>query len=200
MTGDEFDTLTNVDEFYVYELVRGVLLVNPIPSSGERGPNDELGFLLRLYRHQHPEGSALDETLSEEHIHLGPLNRRRADRAIWIGLGRAPDPDRDVPTVVVEFVSRSKRDRTRDYETKRGEYLDHGVIEYWVVDRFDRRMTVYRRPPAEPAETVVPEDGTYRAPLLPGFELPLARLLGVADRLESARAKRPRRRRRDGGG
>jgi hypothetical protein len=33
---------------------------------------------------------------------------------------------------------------------------------------------------------IVPEDGTYRTPLLPGFELELAPLLAVADRWAEA--------------
>ncbi len=101
---------------------------------------------------------------------------------IWAGLGRRPDPRADIPTIVIEFVSESRRDWLRDYVEKRAEYLDAGVAEYWIVDRFRRTLTVYRRPPAEPVEIVVPESGTYRTDLLPGFELPLARLLAVADR------------------
>src|SRR5262249_33118506 len=104
--------------------------------------------------------------------------------AIWAGLGRRPDPREDFPTTVVEFVSAGKRNRRRDYEEKRREYLDAGALEYWIVDRFARAMTVFRRPPAEPAETVVPADGGYRTDLLPGFELPLARLLAISDQWE----------------
>ena len=100
---------------------------------------------------------------------------------IWVGLGRTPDPKTDVPAIVDEFVSKRHRDRVRDYEEKRREYLAASVQEYWIIDRFQRIMTVYRRPPAEPSELVVKENEVYRTPLLPGFELPLARLLKVAD-------------------
>ncbi len=78
-------------------------------------------------------------------------------------------------------MSHRKRDRTRDYEEKRRDYLALGVREYWIIDRFDRRMTVFRDRPGEPAEVVIKADETYRTPLLPVFELPLARLLKVAD-------------------
>src|SRR4051794_32566026 len=63
MTPDEFDAITDYDDRYRYELIRGVLVVNPIPSEAEGDPNEELGHLLRLYRDQHPEGSSLDKTL-----------------------------------------------------------------------------------------------------------------------------------------
>ena len=102
-------------------------------------------------------------------------------RVLWIGLGRMPDPEKDVPSIVVEFVSKRHRDRVRDNEEKRLEYQAAGVQEYWIIDRFRRIMTVYRRPPVEPAELAVKESDVYRTPLLPGFELPLARRLKVAD-------------------
>ena len=82
----------------------------------------------------------------------------------------------------MEFVSAGKRNAIRDYETKRDEYLSVGVVEYWIIDRFRRIMTVYHDRPEGPSELVVNEQETYRTPLLPGFELPLARVLSAADR------------------
>jgi Uma2 family endonuclease len=182
MTPEEFDATTDFDELYSYELIHGVLIVSPPPGESERDPNGELEYLLRAYQSGHQAGSALDKTLSEQYVHLAD-SRRRADRVIWAGLGRVPNPQTDVPAIVVEFVSRRHRDRVRDYEEKRREYLAIGVLEYWVIDRFRRIMTVCRdRPgPGEPAEQVLKENEVYRTPLLVGFELPLARLLKVAD-------------------
>jgi len=180
MTPEEFDAATDWDEAYSYELIRGVLIVSPPPGESERDPNEQLGHYLRSYKEAHPLGSTLDKTLPEQYVHV-PGGRRRADRVIWAGLGRVPDVERDVPAIVVEFVSKRQRDRTRDYEEKRREYLALGVAEYWIIDRFRRVMTVYRREPAQPAEIVVPADGVDETPILPGFELPLARLLAVAD-------------------
>jgi Uma2 family endonuclease len=178
MEPEEFDAVAEWDEGYVYELIRGVLIVSPPPSEAERDPNGELGFQLRLHREQHPEGSRLDATLSEQHVRT-LASRRRADRVVWVGLGRVPDPKSDIPTIVVEFVSSGKRNRRRDYVEKRDEYRALGVPEYWLIDRFRRTMTVWR---SDGSEEVVPHDGVYRTPLLPGFELPLARLLAAADR------------------
>jgi Uma2 family endonuclease len=178
MTIDDFDAIEEYDECYRYELINGVFVVNPIPSQGERDPNEELGFLLRMYRDEHP--GCLDKTLFEEYIHL-PNSRRRADRVIWAGLGRVPDVKTDVPAIAVEFVSRSRRDRHRDYVLKRDEYLNVGVKEYWVIDRFARTMTVYQSGKNEAKEAVVGEKEIYRTALLPGFELKLSSLLDVAD-------------------
>ncbi len=181
MTPEEFDAVTNYDDRYRYELVHGVLIVSPFASIGERDPNGELDFLLRLYKEQHPQGAALDATVMEQYIETHD-SRRRADRVIWAGLGRQPDPEADVPTIAVEFVSRGKRDWVRDYEEKRREYLALGIAEYWIIDRFRRTMTVFRNRPGAEAEQVVQETETYRTETLPGFELPLARLLAVADK------------------
>ena len=176
LTPEEFDAVVDYDETYVYELIRGIVIVNPIPSEAECDPNEELGRLLRNYQESHPTAT-LDKTLSERYVRTRD-SRRRADRVIWAGLGRVPDPRRDLPTIAVEFVSKRRRDQRRDYEEKRREYLAIGVAEYWIIDRFRRTMTVYR--PGQ-AEKVVRENGTYRTDLLPGFELELSRLFAVAD-------------------
>lgn len=196
MTPEEFDA-TPPERFlpgYRYEVINGVLVVSPTPGAGERGPNDELGYLLRQYREHHASGSVMDATLPEQTI--STTNRRRADRAIWVGLGRQPDELEDVPVIVIEFVSARRRDMVRDYQLKRDEYLAAGVKGYWIIDRFRRTMTVYRKDPAGPAHDLISEGQTYQTELLPGFLLPLGRVLEQADRWRpSSRPKssRPRR-------
>jgi Uma2 family endonuclease len=177
MTPEEFDAAKEWDEGYVYELIHGVLVVAPPPLEAERGPNETLGYWLLSYRDHHHHGKSLDGTLPEHHVRTQD-SRRRADRVIWAGLGRQPDPRRDTPTIVVEFVSAGKRSRRRDYLEKRREYLAAGVAEYWIIDRFRRVLTVYR---ARKPQVVIQENEIYRSQLLPGFELPLAQILTVAD-------------------
>jgi Uma2 family endonuclease len=179
MTPREFDRADFV-EGWRYELIHGVLVVSPIPLENEADPNEELGYWLRMYRGSHSQGSALDATLYEHTVKTGK-NRRRVDRVIWAGLGRLPNRQ-DKPTILVEFVSAGKRDRKRDYEEKRDEYLAHGVREYWIIDRFQRTLTVYAKQNARYRKRVLREQQTYTTELLPGFELPLARLFTLADR------------------
>ena len=179
LTPAEFDR-ADFEEDHCYELINGVLVVSPIPLESEVDPNEELGYWLRHYRNNHPQGSALDMTLPERHVFVGP-NRRRADRLIWAGHGRLPRRTAP-PTIIAEFVSKGKRDQQRDYEEKRDEYLAIDVREYWVIDRFRRTMTVFQMVKGEISQRVVTEKQTYTTPLLPGFELPLAKLLRVADR------------------
>lgn len=86
MTPEEFDSVTEYDDLYRYELIHGVVIVNPIPSADIRAPNEELSYLLLSYRDEHPQGSSLDGTLYEEYIRTGD-SRRRADRVIGAASG-----------------------------------------------------------------------------------------------------------------
>lgn len=178
MEPDEFDAITDYDERYRYELINGVLIVNAIPGPAQTDPNEVLGFALRDYQKNHPKGEVIDRTLPEQHIPVG-RDRRQADRVIWIGLGRRPKLSKDIPTIAIEFVSAGKRNAVRDYETKRKEYLAVGVVEYWIIDRFRRTLTVWRKTAKKPI--VVSELDTYETKLLPGFVLHLDEILVAAD-------------------
>jgi Uma2 family endonuclease len=178
MTPEEFDA-AEFEEGWRYELINGVLVVSPTPLEAETDPNEELGYWLRAYKETHPRGSCIDKTLPEQTIRTGS-NRRRADRAIWAGLGRLPRRF-ETPMIIAEFVSKGKRNRVRDYETKRDEYMAINVLEYWIIDRFDRCMVVFMPYQGKTKHRVVREDQVYKTPLLPGFELPLAKLLALTD-------------------
>jgi Uma2 family endonuclease len=184
MTPGEFDAIQEYDDNYHYELVNGVLIVLPIPLAQETGPNELLGILLYLYQTD-AKGRTLDLTLPQQYVNTDS-GRRLADRLIWAGLGRTPNRKRDVPTIAVEFVSAGRRSQQRDYVDKLKEYMAAGIREYWIIDRFRRTLTVIHNRPKRPRQQVVREKETYESPLLPGFELPLAKLLEVADRLAEA--------------
>ncbi len=179
LTTEEFDRARFVAGWR-YELINEVLVVSPIPSRNERDPNEELGRWLRNYQESHPQGSALDATLTEETIET-KRNRRRADRVIWAGLGRLPGPN-EPPTIIIELVSKGKVNQERDYIAKRAEYREIGVKEYWIIDRFSRTMTVCVFAADRDQELVIAADHTYATTLLPGYELPLRRLLELAER------------------
>ena len=181
MTPEEFDAIEEYDENYRYELVHGVLVVTPIPLAEETGPNELLGYKLLYYREHHPQGSALDHTLPQQYVRICS-GRRIADRLIWTGLGRLPNRRKDTPSIAVEFVSAGRRSRQRDYVDKRQEYEEAGIQQYWIIDRFQRTLTVFHFLPAGVEEEIISEGQTYQTALLPGFELPLARLLEAADR------------------
>ncbi|MFO0889227.1 MAG: Uma2 family endonuclease [Isosphaeraceae bacterium] len=190
MTPEEFDALppSRFARGYRYEVINGVLVVSPPQGPGERGPNDFLGYLLNQYREGQKEGSIIDDTLPEQTV--AATDRRRADRVIWTGLGRKPDELDDVPSIVIEFVSQKRRDALRDYEEKRNEYLAAGVKEYWIIDRFRRIMTVYRKGMTGPTFDVVNEGQGYETELLRGLSLPLGRILARADDWTTVRRRK----------
>jgi len=192
MTPEQFDSL-RPKQFVArnrYELINGVLVVTPPVSAAEADPNDDLGYMLRAYQETNPQGAVLDRTMPKRTV-PATAQRRRADRVNWTGLGRVPDEENDVPTIVVEFVSERRSDALRDYEAKRDEYLAAGVKEYWVIDRFRRIMTVFRKGLIGPTYDVVSEPQTYQTDLLPEFVLPLSRLQVKAD--DWSRDRRDRR-------
>lgn len=181
MTPAEFDAVEDWDRDYVFELVQGVVIVSPAPGPAQRHPNDVLGHWIRSYQESHPEGACVDDTMQEQYIAVSN-GRRRADRAIWVGLGRTPTVERDVPQIAIEFVSERRRDRHRDYIVKRAEYRDAGVVEYWVIDGYDRTVTVFGRD----FEKKYGEAQTLRSALLPGFELSIGELMKAIDRYQPA--------------
>jgi Uma2 family endonuclease len=182
MSDEEFDD-ADFDDEWVYELINGVLVVSPVPAEGEVDPNEELGVMLRVYKRSHPHGAALDKTLPERYVRW-PHSRRKADRLIWAGLGRRPDPKRDLPAIAVEFVSRGRRNQQRDLDEKVDEYMALGILEYWIVDRFKHTMTVATMVRGRVKQRVIRAHQTYRTKLLPGFELRLADLFKLADEWE----------------
>ena len=113
MTPAEFDAVEDWDREYTFELVEGVVIASPAPGPAERQPNDLLGHWIRTYQESHPQGTCVDDTMQEQYISVDN-GRRRADRAIWVGLGRDPDVGKDVPQIAIEFVSERRRDRHRD--------------------------------------------------------------------------------------
>ena len=108
-------------------------------------------------------------------------NRRRADRVIWAGLGRLPGLH-EPPSIAIEFISKGHINRERDYVAKRAEYREIGVKEYWIIDRFAKTMTVCIFAEEGDRELVIPAGQTYATPLLPGYELPLGKLIDLANR------------------
>ena len=179
LTTEEFD-LARFVEGWRYELINEVLVVSSIPSRNERDPNEELGYSLRAYKEFHPQGSTLDATLAEETIET-KRNRRRPDRVIWAGLGHLPGPS-ETPTIIIELVPKGKINQERDYVAKRSEYREIGVKEYWIIDRFSRTMTVCIFAADRDQEHVFAADQIYATTLLPGYEIPLRRLLELAER------------------
>ena len=85
------------------------------------------------------------------------------------------------PTLCIEIVSQGREARDRDYVAKREEYLVYGLLEYWIVDRFDRRVTVLTRRDDCWEEAVFEGDSTARGVVLTDFAVRLNDLWAVIE-------------------
>lgn len=76
----------------------------------------------------------------------------------------------DAPELVVEVLSKSNKDRQRDFELKLKLYSTQGVQEYWILERSKLEIKVYGRENAvlKLAMTLFKQD-TLTSVLLPGF-------------------------------
>jgi Uma2 family endonuclease len=84
---------------------------------------------------------------------------------------------RGVPELVIEIAS--KGTRKRDETIKRRLYERMGVSEYWVVDPEIEAIRIYRQEHGQfgrPIELSRETGDILTTPLLPGLELPLARI------------------------
>lgn len=76
------------------------------------------------------------------------------------------------PNLVIEVVSSGPENRKRDFKAKRELYGRFGVEAYWIVDRENRLITIYRLQ-GETLEEIVRlgEDDNLTSPLLSGLVL-----------------------------
>lgn len=77
------------------------------------------------------------------------------------------------PSLAIEVVSEGHEARTRDYVTKREEYLAYGLREYWIIDRFEQKVIVLRRRGDTWDERVFGPGQTAEGLVLPGFTVPV---------------------------
>ena len=68
MTPEEFDDVEEYDENYVYELIHGVLIVNPIPLERKPVRTSTIGELPPGHPQRDLQTSALDVTLPELYV------------------------------------------------------------------------------------------------------------------------------------
>ena len=76
-------------------------------------------------------------------IRLWPGNFRDPD-LVFFRPGRLTDPHRQPQgaDLAMEVVSPEEEDRQRDLTIKREEYARAGILEYWIVDPQERRISV----------------------------------------------------------
>jgi Uma2 family endonuclease len=80
--------------------------------------------------------------------------------------------DMPPPPLVVKIVSPGRANQVRDYETKRQQYQDRGIPEYWIVDPIQQRVTVLVLTDGQYGEAIFVEDRAIASPFLQGTGIP----------------------------
>jgi len=83
--------------------------------------------------------------------------------------------DMPPPLLVVEVVS--PRQENRDYRYKRSEYAARGILEYWIVDPIQQKITLLEWVEGLYEETVYAGNIPINSPLLGTLEITAERLL-----------------------
>ena len=160
-----------------HELIDGEHYVTPTPFLRHQQISGNLYWLMRSSLEQHPIGqlfcAPLDVIISSFDVVEPDL--------LYVSNERAPELLRKwvhgAPDLVVEIASESTR--RRDETIKRSLYERSGVIEYWIVDPEIDVVRIYRRSGDRfdrPVELSRESADVLTTTLLPGLELPLARV------------------------
>jgi Uma2 family endonuclease len=179
MTLEEF-LEAEEEEGYRYELARGVLEVTQVPNDPHGVVVCNLYRAAARYDAQHPNAIYRFGGGNEfQFLMPGMVSGRNPDLGVVLR-GAAKDwRGRRIPALAAEVVSRGSIQR--DYQTKREEYLAYGLLEYWIVDPLERKVTVLTRRGDVWHEAVFRDQQVIASLVLPGFATTVAELWIVAE-------------------
>ena len=130
----------------IVELVDGQLEVLPLASVEHQMIVSELNDHFKTFVKQNKLGLVLFAPLP---VRLWPGRIREPD-IVYLSKDRQDEIESsrwNAADLAVEVVS--ENDPDRDWETKRAEYAQAGISEYWIVDPRDRTVTVLTLPEGE---------------------------------------------------
>lgn len=176
MTIDEF-LEAEEEGGYRYELARGVLEVSEVPDDWHGDLVCWIYQLLATYMAEHPGRIHRYGGGGEFRLWMPEMVSGRHPDVAAVLAGTAPDHrGRRPPSLAMEVVSEGGRARTRDFVTKREEYLAYGLREYWILDPFERRIVVLIRNGDAWIERAFGAEQEAEGVLLPGFRVGVAAL------------------------
>ena len=164
-----------VEEGYRYELARGVLEVTNVPNDPHGQVVYNIYRIVVKYDADHPGVILRSGGGNEFQLLLpGMSSGRNPDFSNALhGAPRNYRRRRD-PVLVAEIVSEDSVDR--DYRVKREEYLAFGILEYWIIDLLERKLTLLIRDGDTWVERVLKGDQPIPSLVLPGLEATVADL------------------------
>lgn len=166
------------DDGKLHELIDGEHYVTASPNLKHQRVSGNLHLLIRLWLESHPMGqifyAPFDVVFSRFDVVEPDLLYVSNERAHAV---LTPADVKGAPELLIEIGSPSTR--TRDETIKRRLYERSGVSEYWVVDPDLDAIRVYAREGerfCRPIELSAEAGDVLQTTLLPGLDLPLARV------------------------
>jgi Uma2 family endonuclease len=154
-----------------YEIIDGDLYVTRAPHFDHQNVAGRILIALGLWSQQSGLGQAVmapGVIFSESDAVIPDLIWVRQER-----LSKVLDESGHLtaaPELAVEVLSGSTQDKKRDQETKLKLYSVYGVLEYWIVDREQKLIEVYRRENGQLQRAVsLYANDVLASPLLPEF-------------------------------
>ncbi len=182
MTLDEFREAEG-EPGYRYELARGIVEVTKVPGNPHGQVVSNLYMTVAVYNLAHPDAILRFGGGSEFRLDIPDLvSGRNPDLGVLLAGASKPQRDGGFPSLVAEVVSARSGDR--DYRIKREEYLACGVLEYWIVDPWERRLTLLTRDGNTWREQVCQGDQVIPSVILPDLAATVADLWVKLDRYE----------------
>lgn len=186
MPTTERDTRLTYDDFVRFpddglrhELIDGVHYVTPSPATRHQQLSGRLHLAIGTYLDKHADAGQVfyapfDVIFTRWDVVEPDLLFIAADQPEILTDANV----QGAPALVIEILSPGTR--KRDLGIKRDLFDRGGVREYWVIDPKAEDVALYRRDAndrLQPSGSLTAADGAVLAtPLLPGFELPLAKL------------------------
>jgi len=161
-----------MDDGNRYELIDGELHVSTQPHLEHQEIVNELAYVLTAWNKQTRAGRVFPApgVIFSDQDAVAP-------DLVWVSVERAPlvvnredGKLHGAPDLAIEVLSRGSANERRDRETKLALYDRYAITEYWIVDRFERQVDVYRRNTGSLSLVAqVQADELLTSPLLPGF-------------------------------
>ncbi|CBN55348.1 MULTISPECIES: Uma2 family endonuclease [Kamptonema] len=159
-----------------YEIVEGELVVTRVPHWKHQRASNNVCVELTNWSRQ----TGLGEAVQAPGIIFTDGDNVIPD-VVWVSNERLPEildesgHLRGAPELVVEVMSPGEENEKRERQSKLKLYSVQGVREYWIFDRIQQKVEVYRRENGvlKLAMTLFKEDN-LTSPLLPGFSVSVA--------------------------
>jgi len=153
-----------------YELIEGELFVSTSPGLPHQIVSDNIVHLIRTYLDQHPIGivvSTVGLILSEYSGVIPDIVFFKNESVERIVTGERLT---SAPELVVEILSPGSQNIRRDRVAKFQLYGKYRVPEYWLIDKENRAVEVYRLQNAKlHLVSILTGDDELTTPVLPGF-------------------------------